>query len=314
MVLADDFSISPGWLKASGVINANTGGFTANGVTANTTAIIANCLTATTDGFTANGVTAGTTTPFVIQGLGESLSESYGNGFIFSSVNSGIGTARLTVAQPNSKVTIYSPKFEAKNISGAGFSIEGSGAKGYDHNGNVVWDTNKAAKLIGWNNYQGTAIDQRAAGINGGIIATVYPDQIPASMTISSAPYSYMNGYGFFANNPSNGATLSVDTTYSKISVEFSGMKSTAAMDPGDVYYKKYNNDTSATDVWSLTGSVQKRELEGDSAVSSISAIAGSALYCPLASLNTEGITDIQLVNELPVDPVSTVLYLIPEA
>ena len=38
-----------------------------------------------------------------------------------------------------------------------------------------------------------------------------------------------------------------------------------------------------------------------------------SAAIPVLSSLNTEGITDIKLVNELPAVPVSTVLYLIPE-
>lgn len=39
-----------------------------------------------------------------------------------------------------------------------------------------------------------------------------------------------------------------------------------------------------------------------------------SAAIPVLSSLNTEGITDIQLVNELPVNPVSSILYLIPGA
>lgn len=39
-----------------------------------------------------------------------------------------------------------------------------------------------------------------------------------------------------------------------------------------------------------------------------------SAAIPVLSSLNTEGITDIQLVNELPVNPVSSILYLIPRA
>lgn len=38
-----------------------------------------------------------------------------------------------------------------------------------------------------------------------------------------------------------------------------------------------------------------------------------SAAIPVLSSLNTKGITDIQMVDELPSAPVSTVLYLIPE-
>ena len=39
-----------------------------------------------------------------------------------------------------------------------------------------------------------------------------------------------------------------------------------------------------------------------------------SAAIPVLSSLNTQGITDIKLVDVLPTEPVSTVLYLIPEA
>lgn len=234
-------------------------------------------IAATSGGFSANGISAGKLTNFAIQGRGETFSSTYGNGFVFESVNSGIGSARLTLASPNSVVQIYSPKFEAKNISGAGFSIEGSGAKGYDQNGNVTWDTSKPAKLIGWNNYQDTALDPRASGINGGIIATVLPDSVPLNYMISSAPYSYMNGGGLYACHP-DGTTLSVDANSHSIKLVYPGLSSTAAMDPGDVSYKKYNSSTSATDTWSLTGSVQKREIECDSATSAITAIAGSAI------------------------------------
>ena len=234
-------------------------------------------VTATTGGITASGLSAGYNGSFAIQSVGELFLSEYEHGFIFSSVNTGLGTAKLTTANRNSIVTIFSPKFEAKNISGAGFSIEGSGAKGYDQNGNVTWDTTKPAKLIGWSNYQGTAIDPRASGINGNIIATVYPDQIPTSMAISAAPYSYMNGYGIYACNP-DGTKLSVDVNSRSISLIYPGMSATAAMNPGDIQYNKYNTATSATDIWSLTGSVQKREIECDTATSAITAIAGSAL------------------------------------
>ena len=268
---AANLSANADGLSAAGISAINdssNGGFTANGISAN----------AYYSGFSANGISAGKLADFAIQGQGETFSSTYGNGFVFKSVNSGIGSARLTLASPNSVVQIYSPKFEAKNISGAGFSIEGSGARGYDQSGNVTWDTSKPAKLIGWNNYQGTAIDPRAAGINGGVIATVYPDVIPQSMQLSSAPYAYMDGYGFYAINTGNGTTISVNTSQSRISLEYAGIKSTATMDPGDVTYKKYNSTTSATDTWSLTGSVQKREIACDSATSAITAIAGSAI------------------------------------
>ena len=245
--------INSGVLWVSGIVNAAAGSFEAA------------------------GLNAGNGGSFHIKCAPEVFSGGNLTGFTFLSQNTSLGTAKLTTADGNAIVQMSSPKFEAKNISGAGFSIEGSGAKGYDHNGNVVWDTNKPAKLIGWSNYQGTAIDPRAAGINGGIIATVYPDQIPTAMTISSAPYAYMNGYGVFCCYP-NGTQLSLDTSTSSISLVASATSASASMTPSDVSYNKYNSATSATDVWSLTGSVQKREIECDADTSAITSIAGSAI------------------------------------
>ena len=86
-----------------------------------------------------------------------------------------------------------------------------------------------------------------------------------------------MNGMGFFACYP-DGTKLSVDTNSHNISVTNTAQKSTASMNPSDISYSMYNAEASATDVWSLTGSLQKTEIEGDSATSAITAIAGSAI------------------------------------
>lgn len=265
-IQGSDLSIQTGLFQVNGIITANPYGFTAFGVSANNNTY--------DSGFSAHGVTAGINSDLTIKGKSELLSSMEGNGFILSSVNSSIGSAVLTRAINSN---IDSPKFEAKNVSGAGFSIEASGAKGYDQNGNVTWDVNKPAKLIGWSNYQGTAVDSRASGIDGSIIASVLPDNVPASYMLTSAPYAYMNGMGFFACYP-DGTKLSVDTNSRSISVINTAQKLTAAMSPGDISYSKYNAETSATDVWSLTGSLQKSEIECDSATSVITAIAGSAL------------------------------------
>ena len=265
-IYGSDLSIWTALFQVNGLITASPYGFTAVGVSA---------VQGTYDsGFSAHGVTAGVNSDLTIKGKSELLSSMDGKGFILSSVNTGIGSAVLTLANNSN---IVSPKFEAKNISGAGFSIEASGAKGYDQNGNVTWDVNKPAKLIGWNNYQGTAVDSRASGVDGSIIATVLPDNVPESYMLTSAPYAYMNGMGFFACYP-DGTKLSVDVNSHTISVINTAQKYTASMNPGDISYSKYDAETSATDVWSLTGSLQKSEIEGDSATSAITAIAGSAI------------------------------------
>lgn len=256
-------------LQVPNIITATPAGVTANGLS-----VLAD---SAYGGVSANGLTAGPNANFVIQGPSETFSSNRGAGFVFSSVNTGFGSAQLTLANPNVTVQMASPKFEAKNISGAGFSIEGSAAKGYDHNGNVTWDTTKPAKLIGWSNYQGAVIDPRANGIDGSIIASVLPDQIPSNMSLTSAPYTYMNGFGVSACFP-GGSKLSIDTNTLTIGGVFPTVSSTAAMNSENISYSKYNNTTSATDVWTLTGSIQKREIEGDSATSAITAIAGSAI------------------------------------
>ena len=287
-----DLSIYTGLFQVNGLITASPYGFTSVGVSA---------VQGTYDsGFSAHGVTAGVNTDLTIKGKSELLSSMNGNGFILSSVNSGIGSAVLTLATNSN---IVSPKFEAKNISGAGFSIEASGAKGYDQNGNVTWDVNKPAKLMGWNNYQGTAVDSRASGIDGSIIATVLPDNIPESYILTSAPYAYMNGLGFFACYP-DGTKLSVDTNSRTISVINTAQKYTASMNPGDISYSKYNAETSATDVWSLTGSLQKSEIEGNSATSAITAIAGSAIGGQGGELPEEvsAATDYVTANSANID------------
>lgn len=275
-------------LSVSNVITANPGGIIAHGFSAQKDY-----------GLTANGITAGKRGPLCIQGNSESISSVNGAGFTFSSQNTNFGTAQLTTANSNQFVKIPSPKFEARNISGAGFSIEASGAKGYDESGNVVWDTTKPAKLIGWSNYQGTAIDQRADGIDGGIIATVLPDYIPNTMSISSSPYTYMNGIGFYKQIPGVISSTFDDNGFIYQHIQ---SKITASMGYGDVKYEKYNNNTSSTDTWSLTGSVQKREIEYDADTSAITAIAGSALAgggdVPTGTMNVSGL-EYNAVNEI---------------
>ena len=250
--------------KANHTIISPTGIWTKS---ANNKTIDIQKLSAMTTGFTAAGIE-----------IGQDKVEISGGGYgvQIRTPNTAMASAGLYYSA-NQFVQRYSPVFSAKNASGDGFSIWAGGARGFDASGNTIWDATAPAKLIGWSNYQGTSVDSRAAGINGSIIATVYPDQIPNDMAISSAPYTYMNGDGFYAINNSI-CTISIDTHYSKISLENKSKKVTATISPVDVSYSKYNNDTSANDVWSLTGSVQKREIEYDADTSAITAIAGSAI------------------------------------
>lgn len=282
-----------GILNVPGVITSNPGGLTANGLSANTNGLFANVLSADANGlfanglsadanygltangltadahnsgFSANGITAGINSNLTIKGKSELLSAMNGNGFILSSVNSGIGSAVLTLANSD----IVSPKFEAKNISGAGFSIEASGAKGYDENGNVVWDTNnpQVKNII---SYGDTKTAQ--GGLNGNIILTTQPSTNASNLT--SSPYvimdasqaSYFAAYGPSAQTPT--VKMAPDSITFALQAGNSG-KTT-------VGYNDIKQELSGS-AWTLTGSVQKRELEYDANTSAITAIAGSAI------------------------------------
>ena len=335
-------AVPNGVLNVPGVINSNPGGLTANGLSANTNGLFANGLSAdanygltanglTADahnsGFSANGITAGINSNLTIKGKSELLSSMNGNGFILSSVNSGIGSAVLTLA--NSETV--SPKFEAKNISGAGFSIEASGAKGYDENGNVVWDTNnpQVKNIISYSDTK-TA----AGGLNGNIILTTQPSTNASNLT--SSPYvimdadqaSYFAAYGPSAQTPT--VSLKPDSITFALPTGNSG-KTT-------VGYNNIKQELSGSS-WTLTGSIQKRELEYDANTSAITAIAGSAIgdggsALPISggqgvdlsvsndklvistipsAFYTVGISDIIVTASLPVSPDANTLYLIQE-
>ena len=284
-------------------------------------------LSATTYGFAAAGIEIGQDKVEISGG---------GNyGVQIRTPNTAMASAGLYYSA-NDIVPRYAPLFSAKNVSGDGFAIWAGGARGFDASGNTIWDATAPAKLIGWSNYQGTSLDQRAIGIDGSIIATVYPDNLPTDMAISSAPYSYMNGGGLYACNQ-GGIKLSVDALQRSITVVVPSLSSTAQMNHDDVSYTKYNTDISANEIWSLRGSVQKREIEYDADTSAITAIAGSALAggntevshdntlsgngtvdsplgVILSATNDANVNNIVVTASLPSTPDANTLYLIPEA
>lgn len=260
-------------LDVPGVITSNPGGITANGLSANTNyGLTANGLTADAlhSSFSANGISAGKQGPFIIQGSHESISSNNGVGFVFSSDNTNFNSAILTTAGTNNTVGMPAPMFEARNISGAGFSIEASGAKGYDKSGNVVWDTsNPQVKNI--ISYGDTKTAQ--GGLNGNIILTTQPSTNASNLT--SSPYvimdamqaSYFAAYGPSAQTPT--VKMAPDAITFAYPVGNSG-KTT-------VGYNDIKQECSGSS-WTLTGSIQKRELEYDASTSAITAINGSAL------------------------------------
>ena len=261
------------YLNVPGVISSNLNGLTAAGLSANSAyGLTANGLTAdaSKSGFSANGISAGKSGPLFIEGQYESIYANNSTGFTFSSQNTAFGTAQLGTAQGNSVVQMYAPKFEARNISGAGFSIEASGAKGYNESGNVVWDTQnpQVKNIISYGNTK-TA----AGGLNGNIILTTRPSTNASNLT--SSPYvimdasqaSYFAAYGPSAQTPT--VRLAPDSITFALQAGNTG-KAT-------VGYNDIKQELSGS-AWTLTGSIQKRELEYDAETSAITAIAGSAI------------------------------------
>ena len=249
--------------------------FTVNGVVSATNAGITagNSLTAANYGITASGLTAGGGPSFGIKCEPEVFSGGGLTGFTFSSQNTGFGTAKLTTAGGNQIVQMYSPKFEARNVSGAGFSIEASGAKGYDHNGNVTWDTTVAPLP---NNLIGYADTKASTGdLTGNIIMTVVPKSYQGSL--SAIPHTTIDAGGLTATFGAADSTPNVIVTPNGIKADFTS--SHASYGYGDATVSRYSayNDPNKIE-WSLTGSVQKREIECDSGTSAITAIAGSAV------------------------------------
>ena len=287
------------YLNVPGVISSNQYGLTANGLSADANyGLTASGLTADVNksGFSANGISAGKQGPLCIEGQYESIYANNSTGFTFSSQNTAFGTAQLGTAQGNSVVQMYAPKFEARNISGAGFSIEASGAKGYDASGNVVWDTYnpKVKNIISYGDTK-TA----AGGLNGNIILTTMPSTHASNLT--SSPYvimdasqaSYFAAYGPSAQTPT--VRLAPDSITFALQAGNTG-KAT-------VGYNDIKQELSGS-AWTLTGSIQKRELEYDAETSAITAIAGSAIGGGGGELPAEvsAATDYVTANSANID------------
>lgn len=259
-------------LNVPGVITSNQGGLTAYGLSANTNnGLTANGLTADAvhSSFSANGISAGKQGSFIIQGLHESISSNNKAGFIFSSDDTNFSSATLTTAGINNTVGMPSPMFEARNISGAGFSIEASGAKGYDERGNVVWDTsNPQVKNI--ISYADTKTAQ--GGLTGNIILTTQPSTNASNLT--NSPYVIMDAYqaSYFASFGPSAQTPTVKLVPGTITVEYQAGNAKTTVGYNDVKQELSGSS------WTLTGSIQKRELEYDANTSAITAINGSAL------------------------------------
>lgn len=193
------------------------------------------------------------------------LSFSIGSGPSYSAANTAIGQFYVYITS-DINVPRNNPQWVVKNGSGDGFSIGASEAKGFDKDGNTIWSTkmSKATQLI----HGGT-------DPNPAILLTPMQTTTAYTAQWSSAPYvsadynSLTISYGPTANVPN--IKIMPDGITAQI------LTGNSAKAQFGLFANGVRFDTSAG-TWSLTDSVQKREIEGDSTTSAITAIAGSAV------------------------------------
>ena len=181
----------------------------------------------------------------------------------------GINTSGIS-ANPNGGVTSVqvggynSPEIKIKGYYGT-MELNSAGAQYLSSDNSVVWKVGNADHLYVTNknpDYQNIAIDISQA-----------PRNVDTTRVM-------IGKNGLSACNI--GSSAGMNTAYapatvvgnSQVHVDFNNMHSVLTI--GDVYVQLNGYEASST--WSLTGSIQKREIEGDTATSAITAIAGSAI------------------------------------
>lgn len=160
----------------------------------------------------------------------------------------------------------YNPSLFISGLNGK-IDINLTGGSAVDGNGNKKWQIGEADHL--WSFAGGNP------SYTGQPIVLCYAPQTGSA----SAPYFKAGPGGITSEYTQNNATMGLYGDFGAgIRYINQSYKITATLNANDVQYSRYNTVTSATDIWSLTGSVQKREIECDTATSAITAIAGSAI------------------------------------
>ena len=224
-------------------------------------------LSATTNGFTAAGIEIG-------QSKVEISGGSY-YGVQIRTPNEAIASAGLYFSDEN--VSRSAPLFSAKNVYGDGFAIWAGGAKGFDANGNTIWDVTKA-----------TAPEQLIAGSEAPKPSILISQYMPKSQSayFNQAPLLSADGNGIYigltgqhVESQMGGLTSrngNVRAEQANGAGYVTGYSYLTGYDVGVYHSSAFGSANSGT--WSLTGSVQKREIEYDAETSAITAIAGSAI------------------------------------
>lgn len=250
--------------KANYTIISPTGIWTKS---ANSGTIDIQKLSATSKGFTAAGVEIGHDKV--------EISGGYYDGVQIRTPNETMASAGLFFSYEN--VPRGAPLFSAKNRYGDGFAIWAGGAKGFDSNGNTIWDVTKAPPA-----------EQFIVGSDSPKPSILISPYMPKSLSanFSQAPVLSSDGNGIYIGfTPqyvdlqargltSRNGNVRAETADGAGNV--TGYSYLTGYDVGVYHSSAFGSANSGT--WSLTGSVQKREIEYDADTSAITAIAGSAI------------------------------------
>lgn len=277
-IVEDGITASPNYLALSGFLTAvpsqisadNLLGVNAGTLTTPQLTADRNGVNATGKGFISTNST-GTASLTYASGLnivdnGQGRSASI-DGLSGININLANASASVNYSGLNIKHTAQGREISISATNGGKVYIDDKGASGLDGYGNVNWQVGGPAKQL-----------VNAGGDpQPGIIMAPAPTSVSAQWTAMTRVSGNNTGLWAYAGPTANAPYAQF--MGQNISIEFAPTNAHAGIGVGDVTAGIYtaNNDPDKI-TWSLTGSVQKREIECDTATSAITAIAGSAI------------------------------------
>jgi hypothetical protein len=262
------FIVPSSTLQVSNIITANTGYLTTPLLTADINKGLV--LSSQAVNFSSNSY-----------GLINSASDSYfsaGWYGLYNSANSifSAGNGGLLLSSNNTHFSagwngIYNlvEQYPSLFISGRSgkIDINLTGGSAVDGLGNKKWQIGEADHLWSFSNGN--------PSYTGQPIVLCYAPQVASA----TAPYFKAGPGGFTSEYIQNNNILGLYGDFGQ-GLRYTNQinKVTATLNMGDIRFTHYNDSLSSNEIWSLTASVQKREIEYDADTSAITAIAGSAI------------------------------------
>lgn len=265
LALSGFLTAVPTQISADNLLGVNAGTLTTPQLTADS-----NGVNATGKGFISTNSTGTASLTYtsglniVDNGQGRSASIDGLSGINIKLTNA---SASLNYSGLNIKHNGQGREISISATDGGKVYIDDKGASGLDGYGNVNWQIGGPAKQL-----------VNAGGDpQPGIIMAPAPTSVSAQWTAMTRVSGNNTGLWAYAGPSANAPYAQF--MGQNISIEYAPTNSHAGIGVGDVTAGIYtaNNDPDKI-TWSLTGSLQKREIECDTATSAITAIAGSAI------------------------------------